>query len=759
MNFSWILCDNGTVMPDFYLIVVVILFVLAVSDLIVGVSNDAVNFLNSSIGSRVASRKVIMIVASIGIFVGATFSSGMMEVARSGVFNPQFFTFSEVMVLFLAVMITDVILLDLFNTFGMPTSTTVSIVFELLGAAVMLAIIKLIATGDSLSSISEFINMGKAMRIITGIFLSIAVAFTTGAIVQYLSRLLFTFNYTNKKKIVGVLWASLALSSLTYFLLLKGVKGASFVSDDFITWVKSNTILLFAGSFVVWVGVMYLMTRLRINIFRIVVLFGTFSLAMAFAGNDLVNFIGVPIAGLESFVAWDGTGILPDSFNMAFLKQPVRTNSMLLLLAGTVMVLTLWFSKKAQSVTETEVNLSRQSDGQERFSPNGLAQGLVRGANHLSAISQRFIPASWAEKARISFMPPEKKDDKASFDLIRASVNLTTASILVAFATSLKLPLSTTYVSFMVAMGSSLADRAWGRESAVYRVAGVIRVISGWFATAAIAFTVAALFALLIFAFKLPAIGVLVVLAFTLIYRTFRYHKKKEKRKQIRENQAREDHVVSLMEVQTSTLSRIVELLKTAEESCSAAFRDLLTENRKSLITSKKKVKELSKQNKEFRGELIRSIQRVEDDNGKGSMLFIQVYDLEQDVIQSVNLIVDVCTKHIENGHHRINEFQQADLESISQNLKYHLAAIQNRFDANEPSETEIVEKQRELENLIRTAIENEVKSIKSTKYSKRNSQLMLDILLEVEDLLFVVTKLHKLLFTTGSRLEDSSAE
>ena len=447
-----------------------------------------------------------MIVASLGILAGATFSSGMMEVARKGIFHPEYFYFSEIMIIFIAVMLTDIILLDLFNTFGMPTSTTVSIVFELLGAAVAVGLWKIVHAGDNLQVLGDYINSSSAILIISGIFISVLIAFFVGSLVQFVSRFLFTFHVKKQLKWVGPIWSGLALSGLTYFLLIKGLKGASFISDTFVSYISEHTLLILGVSFLFWSALMQLLlTAYKTNILRIVVLFGTFALAMAFAGNDLVNFIGVPIAGLESYLAWDQSGSAAEGFEMSILNEPIQTKSYLLLLAGGIMVVTLWFSKKARSVTETEVNLGRQDEGAERFRSNILSRSIVRHSLYLGNFLQRMTPPAWREKIAERFQPYEEpilehqEGGPPAFDLVRASVNLTVASALIAFATSLKLPLSTTYVSFMVAMGTSLADKAWGRSSAAFRVAGVINVIGGWFFTAFMAFTSAAIFATLIY--------------------------------------------------------------------------------------------------------------------------------------------------------------------------------------------------------------------------------------------------------------------
>lgn len=379
-------------MPDFYLIIVWLLFALAIVDLIVGVSNDAVNFLNSSIGSQVAPLKVIMIIASAGILIGASFSGGMMEVARKGIFNPEYFVFGDIMIVFAAVMLTDIILLDFFNTVGLPTSTTVSIVFELLGAAVLIASFNVINSNQGLGEVLNYINSSHAGLIIAGIFLSILFAFFSGVIAQFVSRLLFSFEVKKSSTLLRVTWSAVAMTAMTYFLVFKGIKGASFVSDSFIDWTKAHIKTLALAAFGFWALTNFLLQKLKFDPLRLVVLFGTFSLAMAFAGNDLVNFIGVLVAGMESFFNWDDSGADPTAMTMESLQQPVRTNSWLLLGAGIVMIATLWFSKKARSVTETEVNLGRQSEGDERFRPNFLAKVIVRYANAVGVFLNSLLP-------------------------------------------------------------------------------------------------------------------------------------------------------------------------------------------------------------------------------------------------------------------------------------------------------------------------------------------------------------------------------
>lgn len=485
---------------DSYLILVIALLILAIGDLVVGVSNDAVNFLTSAIGSKVASRKTILIIAALGVFVGAAFSSGMMEVARKGIFNPGYFSYAEVMIIFMAVMITDLILLDTFNTFGLPTSTTVSIVFELLGASFMVGYLMLSEGVHPELGIWDLINTAKAGQIISGIFISIGVAFSIGALAQWISRLWFTFNIRRGVKRYGALFGAICMTIIIYFLLIKGIKGADFgraVNNFF----KEATLQIVAYTFGFSLLVLYLLQRIwSINPLKLVVLAGTFSLAMAFAGNDLVNFIGVPITGYQSYFLWQDSGLAAEAFSMSSLAEAVQTPKILLLIAGLIMVVTLWFSAKARKVTDTSVKLGSQGSVDERFKPNVISNGILSLATGFSNFFTAIIPKATKQKIDARFSLEEISDqDKPAFDLLRASVNLVIASILIAFASSLKLPLSTTYVSFMVAMGASLADRAWGAGSAPYRVAGVVSVIGGWFLTAFAAFSASALVALAIY--------------------------------------------------------------------------------------------------------------------------------------------------------------------------------------------------------------------------------------------------------------------
>src|SRR6056297_1522927 len=532
-------------MDYIYLIFVIVLFALAISDLIVGVSNDAVNFLNSAIGAKAAPGYIIMIVASLGVLVGATFSSGMMEVARKGIFNPQMFNFAEIMTIFLAVMITDVILLDLFNTIGLPTSTTVSIVFELLGASVALAVVK-VAMSDNSSQIGDYINSASALAIIGGILLSIVFAFLIGSVVQYVSRLIFSFRYRRNLKWAGSAFGGLAISAILYFIVIKGMKGATYIPEHILHYVKTHAFTIIGLSFVGWTFILQLFYLLfKTNAPRVVVIVGTFALAMAFAGNDLVNFIGVPLAGLASYKAWAASGMEASEYMMGVLAQPVQSGTLILLGAGAIMIATLWTSSKAKSVVATSVDLSRQDEGDERFGATKFSQFMVRSSVNFSETLNRIVPKKVRVAVESRFQHPNESEDPGNpaFDMIRAAVNLSVASILIAIATSLKLPLSTTYVTFMVAMGASLADRAWGRDSAVYRITGVFTVISGWFMTAIVAFSAAFLVALFLNYTSIVGIVIMVGIAAIFIIKTHAAHKSSEARKKERATENEQEFI------------------------------------------------------------------------------------------------------------------------------------------------------------------------------------------------------------------------
>ena len=580
-----------------FFIAVGILLVFAVMDLIVGVSNDAVNFLNSSIGSKVAPFKVIMVIASLGILAGVTFSSGMMEVARKGIFHPQFFTMPDLMMIFVAVMITDILLLDLFNTHGLPTSTTVSIVFELLGAAVAMSVIKIMHTTGDTMSLGEYINTGKALIIVFGILLSIIVAFISGAIVQFISRLIFTFDYQAKLKRYGAVWGGVAMSVITFFILIKGAKGASFMTEQATAWITGHPLLIMLYIFAVSTVVFQvLLTFFKVNILKPIVLVGTFALAMAFAANDLVNFIGVPMAGMYAYHTAVASAD-PLNMTMGALSQKVQSHTIYLLIAGAIMVMTLWLSKKARSVTETEIKLGQQDEGIERFESIWLSRSIVSMADSLLGSLKIFFPNSVRQFVSRRLKPRNpvtvmRQEDQPAFDLVRASVNLMVASAVVSYATSMKLPLSTTYVTFMVAMGSSFSDQAWGRESAVYRITGVLTVIGGWFMTALIAFVTSFAFAMVISHFHVKGAIILFILTGFIIWKNKQKHEDREKKKEeikIFNMKKINDSQMAIM----NTFEHMAHLLKEIRESFDVAFDALFEENLDQLAKERKKVKHI----------------------------------------------------------------------------------------------------------------------------------------------------------------------
>ena len=511
-----------------YVGIVAFLFLLAAFDLWVGVSNDAVNFMNSAIGSKVAKFRTIVTVAAIGVFFGATLSDGMMDIARHGIFRPEEFVFGEVMIIFLAVMVTDVVLLDIFNTLGMPTSTTVSMVFELLGASFAFSMIK-IASDSGTSDFGDYLNTDKALEVIMAIFVSVAIAFVVGSLIQYLARLVFTFNFKSKLKWKIGIFGGLGITAILYFMILKGLKHMAGIPQEALDFVNQHEGWVLLGSFVFFTLLMQLLYVLKVNVFRVIVLAGTFALATAFAGNDLVNFIGVPLAGWSSFLDFSASGATdPMAFTMDSLNESAQTPFYFLFAAGAIMVCALVLSKKAHNVTKTEVSLAHQGDGEELFGSSRVARSLVRWGNNVGQFLSNVTPEPVARFIDKRFAPPaEANENGASFDQVRASVNLIVSAMLIALGTSLKLPLSTTYVTFMVAMGTSLADRAWSRESAVFRITGVLTVIGGWFITAGVAFTACFFVALAMYYGGAVAILIIVAIGvYGLIHSQKRFRKK-----------------------------------------------------------------------------------------------------------------------------------------------------------------------------------------------------------------------------------------
>lgn len=676
-------------METIYLGIIIFLFVLAVFDLMVGVSNDAVNFLNSAIGAKAASFKTIMIISAIGIFIGASLSNGMMDIARHGIYQPEHFYFEEIMCILLAVMLTDVVLLDVFNSMGMPTSTTVSMVFELLGGTFALALIKVY--GDSSLELGDLINTDKALSVIMAIFVSVAIAFFFGMLVQYIARVIFSFNYQNKMKYSIGLFGGIAATAIIYFMLIKGLKDSSFMTKENLAWVKDHTAQLVLTCFVFFTVLMQILHWLKINVFKIVVLLGTFALALAFAGNDLVNFIGVPLAGYSSFIDYttNGAGYAPDSFLMTSLLGPASTPWYFLVGAGAIMVYALFTSKKAHAVIKTSVDLSRQDEGEETFGSTPIARTLVRISLNMSNSLSRIIPEGTKNWIDSRFRKDEAIiADGGAFDLVRASVNLVLAGLLIAVGTSLKLPLSTTYVTFMVAMGSSLADRAWGRDSAVFRITGVLSVIGGWFLTAGAAFTICFFVALIIHFGGTVAIVLLIGLAaFTLIRSQVFFKKKNLKGK---ENETFKEIMRSTDSNQALNLMRVLtreelnKVLLYAEENFDRTVNSFISENLRGLrkaMGASKFEKQLLKQMKRT-GTL--AMCRLDNNTvlEKG-LYYYQGNDFASELVYSINRLCEPCLEHIDNNFNPLDVTQKNEFSEVSAKITALISSCREKLNNN----------------------------------------------------------------------------
>ncbi len=737
---------------DIYLIMIIALAILAIGDLMVGVSNDAVNFLNSALGSKAISVKKIMILASLGVLVGSVFSSGMMEVARKGIFNPEMLFFSEIMIIFMAVMITDILLLDFFNTLGLPTSTTVSIVFELLGAAVAVSLIKISANAGDFSELINYINVSKATQIILGIVLSVFIAFSIGALVQFIARTLLSYNYEKKSKWVGSIFGGVALTSITYFILMKGIKGTSYAKETYdiiggstiSAFLESEVFMISAVSFILLSIISYfLIFSFKVNIYKLIIGVGTFSLALAFAGNDLVNFIGVPIAAWQSYEAWVASGISADMFSMEVLATKVPTPNLLLFVAGMVMVITLWVSSKAKKVTKTEIDLARQRDTKERFEPNFLSRGLVRFAMNASKFTSAIVPSKLREKINSQFEVPvlqmssKKALELPAFDMIRASVNMMVAAILISIATSFKLPLSTTYVTFMVAMGTSLSDRAWGSESAVYRVAGVLNVIGGWFFTAFIAFTACGLVAFLIHLGGPTAIAILIFGAILILVRNYVSHRKElefEKNSEVL-TKSESNSVIGLIEESRSNVSKASKKIKSI---FSTSIEGLAHGNLDNLKKNKKSVEKLSEEVEDLRNDLFYFIKNLDEDTIKAaSNFYINMLTQLQDITESLQYISKITYKHVNNNHKLLTYNQIKELLEINSKCSSLYDDIKNLFSVSNFGELKsILERKQEFVDFLEEKIDIQISRTKKEESSPKNTTLYFSLLIETKEMI-----------------------
>jgi phosphate/sulfate permease len=732
-------------MEIYYLFLIGIIVLFAISDLVVGVSNDAVNFLNSAIGAKAAPFWIIMVVACLGVLIGATFSSGMMEIARNGIFDPTKFQFSEIMIIFLAVMLTDVILLDTFNSLGMPTSTTVSIVFELLGGAVAISLIKISNSGESYGMIAEYINTEKALLIISGILLSVVVAFTFGSIIQWITRLIFSFNFEKSFKYGGAIFGGFSITSITYFLLIKGAKGASFMKPEYVDFIHNNTFLIILYSFAIWTVLLQLLNWIfKFNILRFCVLVGTFSLAMAFAGNDLVNFIGVPLASMSAYSEYTASG-MNEQLLMTSLSGKVSTPTLFLLIAGMVMVVTLWLSKKARSVTATSLNLSNQNSDSEQFGSSLFARSIVRGAIKLNNAIELVLPQKVINGIQKQFTVPvihSRSADNPSFDMLRATINLVVASILIAIGTSFKLPLSTTYVTFMVAMGTSLADGAWGRESAVYRITGVIAVIGGWFITAFAAFTLCAIVATLIFYGGAYAVFIILAIIIYVVIKSKQSHSKKLKEKEelnLKHAQSEELGVTASCEKNIQiTLTKTNDLLIQTLDG-------LNEEDRRLLRNAKKGIAELNFEVKEYKDNLSYTIRKMNEISLEASHYYVQMLDYIREVAHCLTYINNPVYDHVNNNHKPLHLHQITEVSEIKSHLSVLINEAIDEIKNHDFSKLdEVISMESEIVELIESVRKKQIKRIKRAEVNTRNSMLYMGLLHELKSLSLHIVNILK---------------
>ena len=739
-------------MEQIYIIMLIALAILAITDLMVGVSNDAVNFLNSAIGSKAVSFKTIMIVASLGVAVGALYSNGMMEIARNGIFTPSMFSFNDVIIIFLAVMITDVLLLDVFNTLGLPTSTTVSVIFSLLGASVVLAVYKVYVSGDSFGTLGKYINTEKASEIVYSILLSVALSFALGSLVQYVSRLIFTFHIEKRYKYVAALFGGVAMTAITFFILVKGLKSITFVPSEVKDFIKESPFTIIAYSLILWTIVCQLLISVfKYSVFKFIIIVGTFGLALAFAGNDLVNFIGVPIAAYQAYEIYiaPGQNLGATEFMMSGLEEEnLPAPFLFLALAGVVMVYTLWTSKKARTVIETEQNLSRQGEGTEKFNSNTLSRNLVRAMLYLGNIISFILPKSLQAKLDAQFVQPEfkgKRDKQPMFDMVRASVNLVVAAVLISIGTSMKLPLSTTYVTFMVAMGSSFADRAWDRESAVYRVAGVFNVIGGWFVTAIVAFLSSGLIAYILFIGQVYAFFAFMIIVAIFFYRSNQIHKKKLIEEDEIKKLKKED-IVTIKEIINESSQQISKVISTTNKVYTDVLDNLGLQDLAKLKENKKALKKLEKEVDELKSNVYYFIKNLDETSVEASKFYVMILGYLQDMIQSLAFITQNSYSHINNNHKQLKFNQIRDLKSIDVELQKLFDNIETIFkEQNFDKLDEVLKEKNQILNNVSELIQKQITRIRTVETSPKNSKLYFGLLLETNDLIKATMNLLEL--------------
>ncbi|WP_270212492.1 inorganic phosphate transporter [Phocaeicola coprocola] len=735
-------------METLYLGIVIFLFMLAIFDLLVGVSNDAVNFMNSAVGAKVARYRTIIIVAAVGVFAGAILSNGMMDIARHGIFQPANFSFYEIMCILLAVMVTDVVLLDVFNTLGLPTSTTVSMVFELLGGTFILAILKIIGDETGLLSLGDMMNTEKALSVIMGIFLSVAIAFIAGTLVQYISRIIFSFNYKKHLSWTIGIFGGISVTSLSYFVLIKGLKSAPFMSTESLAWIDQNTTLLVAGCFVFFTLLMQILHWCKVNVFRIIVLLGTFALALAFAGNDLVNFIGVPLAGFSAYTDYvansNGAGI--HDFMMSSLMSSAKTPAIFLFASGIIMVYALATSKKAKNVIKTSVDLARQEEGDEMFGSSALARTIVRRATAINEFMVKVIPAGMRRWIDSRFNKDEViLENGAAFDMVRAAVNLVLSGLLIIIGTTMKLPLSTTYVTFIVAMGSSLADRAWGRESAVYRITGMLSVIGGWFITAFVAFTICALVTAIMFYTSFVGMFVFICVAVFLLVRSNIKYSKKEKAEQqddtFKRMMASKDKAEVLSLLRLHVKETLTDYINYTEQAYMQVTDGFINEDLKQLKKVMSSTDDQKKMLKKRRRKEILGLRRIPIPIAieKNTWFHLGSNSCEQ-MLYCLKRICEPCKEHVDNNFNPISKDCIAEFLPIREELCQLMDRTQTVIENNNYAEADdILVKGDALKNKIsalRKQQMNRMQEADST--SLKASMVYLNILQESQELVSI---------------------
>ena len=717
-------------MEYIYTFMLAVMVVLAVTGLFIGVMNDAANFLNSAIASKAAPIKVIMAIASIGIVIGAATSSGMMEVARSGMFDPANLTFRDVMMLYLSVMLANIILLDIYNTMGLPTSTTVALVFCLLGAALAVSMVVITSNEEiSLTEIGRYINSTRAMAIVAGILLSVILAFSCGSFVMYVSRIIFSFRYHKVFRRCGALWCGISFTAIVYFALFKGLKNV-LAGTAVIQFIDQNTMLALFFIWIICSALLYFLQMFKVNILKMNILAGTFALALAFAGNDLVNFVGVPVAGYDSYMLARASG--DTSMSMGALASDASANMYLLLLAGGIMIVTLWTSKRALSVSKTELSLSSQNEGDGEYGSTAASRGLVRMAMNINSALAAVTPGFVKRfiESRFVKLPDEERDSDAAYDLIRATVNLTTSAILISIATSLKLPLSTTYVCFMVSMGSSLADKAWGRESAVYRISGVLTVISGWFVTGFGAFLIAFIVGLaLMYGGNIAVIAISLLCGWMLVRSNIKKNRKAGEKPE-------EDtlHAANAEDLVAHSITEVSEAMRQATKIYDRTMIAVFKENRKVLREMVQQADDLYALSRERKYGLMPLLHNVKDTEINSAYYYAQVVDYMNEITKSLVHITRPCFEHIDNNHEGMSREQIEDLMQINDDVEIIFSKVNATLKRNDFSEVDyIVALRDELFEKISEAMTNQLLRIKHKETSTKASMLYITILNETK--------------------------